>query len=303
MKIPRLRAFVAALLLQGAMLLAAPGAATADDAITATVKTDPALNAMLPKAIRDSGIIKLGTDAHYPPCESFAEDNVTMIGWEPDMWDALAKKLGVKVNPSSIEFAGLLPGVQSGRFDVAMECIADTLERQKKFTFVDLSVSTNGVFTMENTTITTDPLTLCGKKTAVQKGTSFVLTVDEILSPHCVKAGKPAIDKSVFPSADSSLLALFSGRVDFILNDAVALAEMQKKVNRPVRLFMMDVLPRKFNGILMLKENMELANALLAATKALISEGVYDRIMDKWNVGVIKLKTPGINLTGSGVKP
>ena len=303
MKFLPTRTCLAAILLEGALLWMAPAMATADDAITASVRTEPALNAMLPKAIRDAGVINLGTDAHYPPCESFAEDNVTMVGWEPDLWDAMGKKLGVKFKATSIEFAGLLPGLQSGRFDVAMECIADTLERQKKFSFVDNSIATNGVFTLSNSSVTSDPLTLCGLKTATQKGTSFVLTVDEILTPNCTKNGKPAIINSVFPSVDATLLALFSGRVDFVLNDAAALGEIRKKVNRPVKLFIMDVLPRKFNGIALLKENTELAEALLAATKALVKDGVYDRIMDKWEVSASKLKEPGINLTGSGRKP
>ncbi|MCA0000267.1 MULTISPECIES: ABC transporter substrate-binding protein [unclassified Mesorhizobium] len=283
-----------------ALVLGRPTVALADDAITASVKTDPALHAMLPKSIQDSGIIKLATDAHYPPCESFAEDNVTMIGWEPDLWDALAKKLGVKVKAESINFDGLIPGVQSGRYDTAMECISDTVEREKQVTFVDLSISINGIFTLENSAITDNPLSLCGLKSGAQKGTTFVQSIKELLSPLCVKNGKAPIATNEFASADATILALLSGRVDFLVNDASAAAFIKKQSSQPVKLIVLDVLPKQIDGFIVKKDNTELANALLAGTKALMDERVYDRIMDKWDIAALKLKTPGINLVSKG---
>jgi len=288
------------LLAMAALVLGRPTTALADDAITASVKTDPALHAMLPKSIQESGIIKLATDAHYPPCESFAEDNVTMIGWEPDLWDALAKKLGVKVKAESINFDGLIPGVQSGRYDTAMECISDTVEREKQVTFVDLSISINGIFTLDNSPITEDPLSLCGLKSGAQKGTTFVQSVTELLSPLCVKNGKPPIAASEFASADATILALLSGRVDFLINDASVAAYIKKQSSKPVKLVVMDVMPKQIDGFIVKKDNKELADALLAGTKALMDEGVYDHIFDKWDIAALKLKTPGINLVSKG---
>ncbi|MDQ0393631.1 ABC transporter substrate-binding protein [Labrys monachus] len=283
--------------------LAGPTKAWADDAITAAVKTDPALHALLPKAIQDAGVIKLATDAHYPPCESFAEDNVTMVGWEPDLWEALGKKMGVKFVASSIDFDGLIPGVQSGRFDTAMECISDTPARQKQVTFVDLSISVNGIFTLEGSPVTNDPLSLCGLKTAAQKGTTFGQSVDDVLNPFCLKHNKPAIAKSEFPTADATLLALFSGRVDFLVNDASSAAEIKKRSSRPLKLFTPDILPRKIDGFVVKRDNMELAKALLAGVEALIADGVYDKVMDKWDLAALKVDKPGINLGSPAPKP
>ncbi|TPI11608.1 ABC transporter substrate-binding protein [Mesorhizobium sp. B4-1-3] len=288
------------LLAMATLVLGRPTNALADDAITASVKTDPALHAMLPKSIQDSGIIKLATDAHYPPCESFAEDNVTMVGWEPDLWNALAKKLGVKVKAESINFDGLIPGVQSGRYDTAMECISDTAEREKQVTFVDLSISINGIFTREDSPITKDPLSLCGLKSGEQKGTTFVQSVTELLSPLCVKNGKPPITTNEFASADATILALLSGRVDFLVNDASAAAYIKKQSSKPVKLIVLDVMPKQIDGFIVKKDNTKLADALLAGTKALMDEGVYDRIFDKWDIAALKLKTPGINLVSQG---
>ncbi len=261
---------------------------------------DPALHAMLPEAIRKAGFINLVTDAHYPPCESFAADNKTMIGYEPDLWDAMGQKLGVKVKTSSIAFDGLIPGVQSARYDVAMECISDSLEREKQVTFVDFSYATNAFYTLKsNAKVTDDPLSLCGLTAAVQSGTDFAPTITDLFSPHCVNAGKPPIKLAQYPSADAVLMALYSGRADFVVNDAASAKDIEKAAPKPIKVITSDLMPKFYLGIVIKKENTELANAMLAALKAVQASGNYDKIMDKWDLAPLKLPTPGINLTAT----
>jgi polar amino acid transport system substrate-binding protein len=119
---------------------------------------DPALAAMLPDEVRKAGVITLATDAHYPPCEFFAEDNKTVIGFEPEIWNAVGDRLGVRIDVVSITFNGLIPGVESGRYALAMECISDSAEREQQVTFIDNALGTGAVYTLvDNTTVSDDP--------------------------------------------------------------------------------------------------------------------------------------------------
>ncbi len=261
------------------------------------IAMDKTLHDMLPEKIKNHGYINLVTDAHYPPCEVFAEDNKTMVGFEPDLWDALGKVLGVAVKPVSIDFDGLIPGVKSGRYDMAMECISDSLEREKQVTFVNYAYATNEVYTLAgNKSIVSDPLSLCGLKVGVQSGTDFQHAVTEIFSPNCVKNGKPAINITTLPSADAVLLALYSGRIDFVLNDAAAAAAIKKAAPRPIRTVAMPLMPRYYLGIVVKPDNQQLAQSLLGALKVLYGNGEYARIMKKWDLEPVKLESPGINL-------
>ncbi len=263
-----------------------------------TLKADPALNAMLPEAIRKAGVIQLATDAQYPPCESFAEDGKTIVGWEPDIWNAMAQKLGVELEVSSIAFAGLIPGVQSKRFDMAMECMADTVEREKVVTFINVAFIIAGVVALENDTrIGDDPGTLCGLKVGGQEGTTHIDNVKNLLNPYCEKQGKPLIEIVNFPSAAAAQVALYSGRVDFITYELIGASELKRKAPKPIKVIPMDIFPRKYNGMIVDKDNMELAEALLEALKAVHKEGVYDLVMKKWEIEAIRLDEPGINLT------
>ncbi|MGA8120183.1 ABC transporter substrate-binding protein [Rouxiella badensis] len=255
------------------------------------------LHAQLPEKIRQSKVINLVTDAHYPPCESFAEDNKTMVGFEPDLWDAMGQVLGVKVKPVSIDFAGLIPGVKSGRYDVAVECISDSLEREKQVTFVNYAYATNEVYTLAtNTRVKADPLTLCGLNAGVQTGTDFEHAINEIYTPNCVKQGKPAVKTVTLPSADAVLLALYAGRVDFVLNDAAAAGEIKKKAPRPIRTVQMPLMPKYYLGMVVAHENDALSQALLKALNVLYENGTYDKIMARWELSDVRLAKPGINL-------
>ncbi len=285
-------------LLAGLAPLAA-GSARAETDIP-TLKMDPALHEMLPEAIKKSGELTVATDAHYPPCEYFAEDGKTIIGFEPDVWNAMAQKLGIKVKPSSIDFSGIIPGVQSGRYNASFACLSDRLEREKTVTFIDFWYGAAAIYAPEaNKAITEDPLTLCGLKTAVQVGIDFGDMVRDIFSKHCVANGKPPIEVSEFPSASQVLLALYAGRIDFALSDAAAVDDIQKKATQPIKVIESPLLPKIYLGAIVEKSNTQLADALFAALKAVYAEGVYDKIVDKWNLHLLKLDEPGINLAST----
>lgn len=264
---------------------------------------DSKLNAMLPDDIRKAGVLTIATDAHYPPCESFAEDNKTMVGYEPDMWNAIGAKLGIKIHAVSTDFDGLIPGVQSGRYPMAMECISDSAEREKQVTFIDNSFGTSAIYALAgNTSVSDNALNLCGLKSAAQAGTDFndVLTA---ITARCKKNGKPGVTVYQYPSADAVLLALYSGRVDFVLSDAAAAADIQKHAPKPIKIYSNDLIPKLYTGMVVRPDQTQLAEATLAGLKAIQADGTYDRIMEKWDLKLLELPDPGINLATSKPLP
>jgi polar amino acid transport system substrate-binding protein len=264
------------------------------------------LNHLLPADIRKSGTLVIATDASYPPCEYFPSPGAPMKGFDVDVWNAVAKKLGVTVKPVNTQFDGLIPGVQSGRYPVAMECISDSLERQKQVSFVDFMVDKVGVYTTQDNAakVTSDPLSLCGLTAAAQSGLDYVGMITDTLSPHCEKNGKPKIKLNQYPKQSDVLLALYSGRVDFVLADLPALAYLRQKAPKPVVLRTNRLLPTLYLGMVVKKENTQLQKALLAGTKAIMADGTFDKIFKKWDISALKLDgPPGINLAKSDPLP
>jgi polar amino acid transport system substrate-binding protein len=253
---------------------------------------------LLPDAIKRTGVIKLATDAHYPTCESFAADGTTMVGFEPDLWNEMAQVLGVKVVPSSIDFDGLIPGIASGRYDDAIECITDRADREAQVTFVDYSHGTGSAlyYLKSNPKVKEgDLLSLCGLSTAAQVGNDLTNAL-EMVSAYCEKRGKPKVKIAEVPQASAVIVGIYAGRYDFTISDAVAFDELRKGSPKPLGTFPFTLRPKTYMGFIVKKDDTALADALLAALKIVVAQGVYDQIWDRWEIPQAKLEDPGINL-------
>lgn len=252
---------------------------------------------LLPKKYKDAGVINLVTDAKYPPFQ-YIDDSGKMVGFEVDLWDAIAQKLGVKVEVTSVAFDSMIPGVQSGRWDISMEGITDNLERQQVVSFVDYGYTTSSAYVLEEKGAEiSDHLSLCGLKGAAQSGTEWVGMITAEMAAACKEAGKPEPTVSEFGTSDATLLSVYSGRTDFVLTSAASAQEIQKAAPRPVKVVPMPILPRKPSGIAFRKDESDLGEALLAALKEVRADGTYDKIYADWSVEPMKMDhEPGINL-------
>lgn len=256
------------------------------------------LHAMLPEAIRERGSMTLATDPNYPPCQWYAADGV-MVGYEVDIWNAMAQVLDIELIVEAIEFAGLIPGVQGGRYDLSMECITDRVAREEIVDFVNHSLSYGNAFyyLAENASITAgDPTTLCGLRTAGQSGTDFLTNLANF-SAWCEEQGLGALTISEFPQQSAVLLALFSGRIDFTLSEGSAVEEVRANNPYEIGTIANPLEQQNYLGIVVAKENTELQQALLAALRALKENGTYDAIFDKWSIPHAALSEFGINMT------
>ncbi|MDJ0933713.1 transporter substrate-binding domain-containing protein [Breoghania sp.] len=101
-------------------------------------------------------------------------------------------------------------------------------EREQRVTFIDDAYASGAVFTLAtNKSITPDPDTLCGLTVAIQQGFDFVNVVKDVMTPHCTSKGLKPITLNQYPSSDATLLALYSHRVDFVLNNIAASEEIR----------------------------------------------------------------------------
>jgi polar amino acid transport system substrate-binding protein len=261
-----------------------------------------ALTHLLPAAVRQSRTLIIATDAEYPPCEYYpSASSHSMIGFEPDLWNAMGRVLGVHVNAVSISFDGLIPGVQSGRYPVAMECISDSAAREAQVSFVDFIYAEDSVITLKANPkhITSDPLSVCGLTVALQAGTDIAPVVSSVLTPHCVRDGRPAVHMLQFTAESATLLAVYSGRADFLVTDDAAAKYLAKTAPKPITAITDPLLPKFYLGIVVSKSDTQLQQAMLKATSELQQDGTYDRMLANWNISELALKPAGINLATS----
>lgn len=90
--------------------------------------------ASLLERINQKGTIIVATEGDYPPFTFHDKETNELTGYDVEVVRAVAAKLGVKVVFRELKWVGILPGVQSGEFDMAANQISlSTSERQAMF--------------------------------------------------------------------------------------------------------------------------------------------------------------------------
>lgn len=250
---------------------------------TAAQTVDAAAAGMLPAKIKQAGAVNVASGVSFPPMEYFASDNKTVLGFDADLGHALGEVLGVKFNFVNTNFDGIIAGLAAHRFDLGLTSMIDKKERQASVDFVDyLSSGVTFLVLKGNPQGLKAQTDLCGRKVAVEKGSTGDLVADD-LSADCTKAGKKPLEKAPFPDQASAIQALQSGRADAVLALDLTLAYNVKqnpsKFEVPAKPF--GTLPV---GIPVPKDDTQLRDAVQAALKVLEQNGTYDELLAKWNL-------------------
>lgn len=248
------------------------------------------LASLLPQDVRDKGTLAVGSDIAYPPVESFASDNKTPIGIDPDLAKELGKKLGVTFSFQNATFDGLITSLTSKRIDVIMSAMSDNKKRQASIDFVDyFIVGTSIIVKKGNPQGIKSPDDFCGKTVALQRGT----TQDDVAEAQKKKCGSKGLNILKFDTDPEALLQVKQGRAVADMNDfPVAAFTVSKSSDFEIVGEQIEAGPY---GIGVRKEDTQLRDAIQKALQALIDDGTYQRILQKWNVTAGAVKTATIN--------
>ena len=299
MVVPRSRRFVATVagLASVASILVGCGSSGSSSNTTGTATSSAPTNtsaaAQVPAAVKSKGTIVVAADATYPPNESIASDGHTVVGMDADLAKALAGALGLKAKVVNATFDSIIPGLASGKYGLGMSSFTDTKEREKTVDFVTyFTAGTSFYVKAQGGPAISGLADLCGKKVAVEKGTTQAADV-AAQSKKCTAAGKPAVTLLVFPDQNGANLAINSNRAQIGMADSpVAAYQVQrsngqfKVVGKPYGTAPYGIAIPKGNGM---------AKPVLAGLEALMADGRYQAILKKWGVQQGAISTPKIN--------
>lgn len=261
----------------------ASSAKTTAASVDNSIQVDQALHDKLPLSVRNTKTLRLVTDASYAPMEQFAPDGRTIVGFEPDLADALGRVLGVKIQMVEGTFQTAIDRVADGTYDGALSAMTDTAEREKKADFVDyFSAGTSIVVQRGNPAGITEIDNLCGRIVAVEQGT----TQADLLHRTQKGCGDRPIQISQMKTNADALLQLRTGRAAAVLNDYPAASHLAAD-SRAGNYFQLasaaQYEPGVF-GIAVAKGNAQLRDALQAALTKVIASGVYADLLTRWGV-------------------
>lgn len=248
----------------------------------------------VPEKLKSAGVLRVAGDASFPPF-FYLDQKGEYQGFDADLARAVGEVLKVKVNFTNTKTEGLLTGIMANRFDVGMSGLIDRPVREESFDFVNYYRGGSSLLVKGGNPQKITPATICGNDIAAGKGTAADVSNIPALAKECEAAGKPPVKSVPFPDYNAAVLAVESGRVPAAMTlnaiNAWIAAHSEGKV--------MDagVVPGTFLiGVAVQKGNTELVNALYAAIDTLMKNGVYAKLLQKYNVANNPLDKPRINL-------
>lgn len=212
----------------------------------------------------------VATDTAFVPFE-FKQDGV-YVGFDIDMWDAIATDLGVTYELRPMDFNGIIPALQTGQVDVALAGITIKDSRKEVIDFSDGYYDSGFLLMVPADSDIKGEADLAGKSVALKTGTSAADYANENFAESELR---------LFPNIDNAYLELRTGRVDAAMHDTPnVLYYIANAGNGDVKAVGEQMLAHEYGiGFPKGSEWVQRVNTSLAAMKA---DGRYDAIYSKW---------------------
>ena len=291
----RLKSGLVVLGVVAALALAGCGSSSTDDTTpTESASTSAAaddLSALVPEAIAADGKLTFGTDSTYPPNEYMGADGKTLEGMSIDLGNAIAEQMGLEAEYVASPFDAILPAITSGKYEAGLSSFTINAERMKVVDFVSYYVAGTAWAGPAGSTL--DPDNACGLAIAVQKGTVQVEDLNA-RSKACTAAGKKAITINQYQSQQDAAASVVSGKNAGMLadSDPIRYAVLQSSEKLVTIGEQYDTYPY---GIALKQDNGTLAEAMQKAIQAIIDDGTYATILEKWAATAGAITTSEVN--------
>lgn len=237
------------------LLLLLPFAAIADDL----------------QKIQDRGTVRFAMSGQYPPF-NFVDENNQLSGFDVEICELIASRIGVEPKPLSTAWDGIIAGLLTNRFDLICGSMAITEERLKSIDFSDAYYRSGAQLFVEKGSSLQGTDDFAGKKIGVTLGTTY---------EEWVRNNLPGVDVRTYKGVPDMLLEVIHGRIDGFITDRIVGAMAIDERNAPIQMAG-SLLYEERMGIALRQGNPELQKAINAALETMKDDGTYRDISMKW---------------------
>ncbi|SDL57362.1 amino acid ABC transporter substrate-binding protein, PAAT family [Franzmannia pantelleriensis] len=225
-------------------------------------------------AVADLPTVNVVTDPSFVPFEMMDPDTGEMVGFDMDIINEVAERAGFEINLTTMEFAGIIPAVQTGNQEIAIAGVTITEERAEIVDFSDpyydsglqiiVRADNDDVETIED---------LEGKSIATRIGSTSYDYLQETLGDDA--------DITPYPGNSDMYMALLGGNVDAAFYDAPNVAYFSQTRGEGRTKVVGPLYEGQQYGIVFHQgsEWVEPANQALAEMR---EDGTYDAIYEEW---------------------
>jgi polar amino acid transport system substrate-binding protein len=254
------------------------GAAMLTGCGTTSKDTAPAEDNSLTK-VQEQGYFTLGLDADFAPM-GFTQDDGLIVGFDIDLANAVADKMGVKVEVKPIDWDSKSMELSTGKIDVIWNGFSITDERRQEVLFSNPYLSTKQSIVVKAGSDIKTKADLAGKKVALQDGST---SEDALKADTATYESIGDSNISRFKENSQVLMEVSAGRADAAVIDEVFVRYYLQKENL---LDQYTVLEEGFDeedyGVGGRLEDYALMEAINKALDECKADGTTSEISEKW---------------------
>ncbi len=220
--------------------------------------------------IKENGKIVMATSPDFPPFEMLEGSDV--VGIEVEILELFANEIGVELVIEQMDFESVLPGIQSGKYDVGVSGITITEDRKKNADFTNpYFMASQAIVVLKDSAIKSKA-DLKGKKISVQTGT----TAEEF----CMGEGYEVL---AFQANNDACSALTSGKVDAWVVDNEVAIDLSGKTNGQT-VVLNEAMTSEPYGFAFPKGSQTVVDEFNKCIEKWIADGTIKAIFDKYEV-------------------
>lgn len=214
-------------------------------------------------------VLTMATNAEFPPYEFYEGDKV--VGIDAEVAALIAEKLGMDLEIVDIAFDSIIPGVQSGKYDMGMAGLTVNEDRLEKVNFsTSYATGVQAVIVKEDGAVQSLD-DIAGKMIGVQTTTTGdIYASDEFGDEFVTK----------YDNGAAAVQALLAGKVECVIIDNEP-AKSYVAANEGLKILETSYAVEDY-AICFAKENTELQAKVNAALEELIEDGSVKAIVDKY---------------------
>lgn len=219
----------------------------------------------------DAGKLTVVGSGGYPPF-NYIDDNGDVIGFDVEVGQEIASRLGVELNYVTGEWSGLIEGLRNERYDAILGSMAITEDRLESVNFSVPYYFSGAQLVVTKDSGITDPNEMAGKKIAVVTATNFEKDAEGL-----------GAELKLYDDDNATLFELLNGRVEGVITDRiVAVTAMNKLEDGDTLALAGGVMRAERIGIAINKNDDELLKAIDEALTEMHSDGTLPKISEKW---------------------
>lgn len=222
-------------------------------------------------SVKEKGKITMAMSGQYPPF-NFVDEQNKLTGFDVEIGNEVAKRLGVTGEPLTTAWDGIIAGLLANKYELICGSMAITPERLKAIDFSAPYYRSGAQLFVKKDSPVKSVADLKGKKVGVTLGTTY----EQWVRDNIVDA-----DIRTYKGVPDMILEVSSGRIDGFISDKIVGALAIKDKGAQIALAG-ELLYEEKMGIAMRQGNSDLKQSIDSALQAMLDDGTYHDISMKW---------------------